>query len=105
VLKGIGKDFSRGLLADFAGDGQKVFSQGEPTVMTFHFAKSKLREKQFSTKKLIGKYQITKSRGVKVTLPSFRLPCFCIKIQHYLRTHCGRTRKKLMWANVFELHR
>jgi len=37
--------------------------------MKFHFTKSKPREKHFSTKKLIGKYQIAK------TMPAFRRPC------------------------------
>ena len=42
---------------------QKHFSWGGPTVLRFDFIKSKLREKHFPTKKLIGNYQISKSRG------------------------------------------
>jgi len=35
----------------------------------FHTTNSKLREQPFSTKTLIRKYQISKSRGAKTTLP------------------------------------
>jgi len=46
MVMGIGRIFSRGMAA-----------------VKFHFAKSRLREKQFSTKKWIGNYQISKFRG------------------------------------------
>jgi len=42
------------------GGSQKHFYRG-PTVVNLRFINSKLRKKQFSIKKLIGKYPITKS--------------------------------------------
>jgi len=49
--------------------------------MKFHFNNSKLREQHFSTKKLIEKYQISKSRG-GLARPSISLPTtmYLIKI-------------------------
>jgi len=41
---------------------RKDFFQGGPTVVKFHFTKSKLTEKHFFTEILIGKYQTSKSR-------------------------------------------
>jgi len=37
-------------MEDFSSGGQKHFSKVGPTVVIFHFIKSKLRGKQFSTK-------------------------------------------------------
>ena len=55
------------------------FPGGGQTAVKFHFTNSKLRENYFSTKKLTGKYQISKSRGSKALFaPPFRrprLPC------------------------------
>ena len=48
---------------DFPGGGQTHFSRDGPTVVKFHYTISKVGDKHFSTKKLIGKYQILKSRG------------------------------------------
>jgi len=51
---GVARNFSRG------ANGGKI-----------SFTSSKLREKQFSTKKLTGKYQILKSRGAWQPCPPY----------------------------------
>ena len=45
------------------------------TVVKFHFTISKLREAHFSTKKVIGKYQTSKSSGAGPSCNPFRRPC------------------------------
>jgi len=50
---------------DFPAGGQKDFSNAGEAVVKFHFTNSKLSEKYFSTKTLIGKYQISNSKGSK----------------------------------------
>jgi len=47
----------------FPGGGQTHFSRGGPTVAKFHYTISKVGDKHFSTKKLIGKYQIQNPWG------------------------------------------
>jgi len=47
----------------FSSWANSGFFQGRPTLVKFHFTNLKLREKHFSTKILIGKYQTSKSRG------------------------------------------
>jgi len=59
---GVGRIFSRGVYSGFFQMVTKIFFQGWPTVMKFHFTNSKLREKLLSTKTLKGKYQISISR-------------------------------------------
>jgi len=59
----VGKIFSMGQIVDFSGWWPNAFSKGGPTMVKFHYNNSKLRDKQFSTKKLIGKYQMLKSMG------------------------------------------
>jgi len=59
---GVGRIFSRGVYSGFFQMVTKIFFQGWPTVMKFHFTNSKLREELLSTKTLKGKYQISKSR-------------------------------------------
>jgi len=54
-----------GQIVDFCRGRQKDFSRGE-TVVKFHFTYSKLREKLFLAKTLIGKYQI---QGPRPPLP------------------------------------
>jgi len=55
-------DFSRALPNDF-------FQKG-PVGLKFHFTTPNIREKHFSTKLLIGKYQISKSRDCPLPLLS-----------------------------------
>jgi len=45
-----------------------------PTVLKFNFINSQIREKDIFTKTLIGKYQISKSRGPRPLLPSLPTP-------------------------------
>jgi len=59
----------------FPGEGSNGFFQWGSNVVMFHFTNSKLGEKYFSTKKLIGKYRISESRGSK-NPPPFRRTCF-----------------------------
>jgi len=57
-----------------AMDIGRIFSRGKPTEVKFYFTNSKLREKHFSTKKLTGKYQISKFRVQGLPTPSLRRP-------------------------------
>jgi len=70
-------NFSPGrAIVDLARRWPNAFSRSGPTVMKLHFTNSKLRDKHFSTKKLMGKYQMSKpSGGLVVTL--FHLLMFC----------------------------
>ena len=52
---------------------RKYFPGGGPTVVKHNFTNSNLRDKHFSSKKLIEKYQISKSSG---GLPRFFV-CWC----------------------------
>ena len=57
------------------GRRKDFFQGGRATVAKLTFANSKLREKHFfCTKELIGKCQISKSRGVLAPCPPFRRP-------------------------------
>jgi len=61
---GVRRIFYWGLI--FLCGDPKHFPRGEGgTVMKFHFSSSKLRGKHFSTEKLMGEYQILKSRGAR----------------------------------------
>jgi len=73
---GFGKIFSRGGNSEVCQVvGKRIFSRRRPTVVKYHFTNLKLTDKHFSAEKLIGKYQISKSRGRLVAL--FRLLMFC----------------------------
>jgi len=52
-----------------------AFSRGGPAVVKFQYTNSKVKEKHFSTKKLLGKYEISNLWGLAVTL--VRLLMFC----------------------------
>jgi len=58
----VGRIFSKGNNSGFFQVVVENIFPAEATVVNFHFTKSKLGEKHFSSKKLIGKYQILKSR-------------------------------------------
>ena len=61
-------------LSDTAAMGVgRIFSRGG-TVVKSHFGNSNVREKHFSNKKLIGKYQISKSKGSVPPSNPFRSP-------------------------------
>jgi len=68
--------FPVGEIVDFARWWANAFFRSGPTVVKFHFTNLKPRDKHFSTKKLIGKYQIPKSRG-RIVATRFRLLMFC----------------------------
>ena len=70
-----------------SGGGQTHCSRSEPAVVKFHFhfTNCKLRDKHFSTKKLIGKYQVPKSRW-RLVVVLFRLLMFCSKVVMFY--HC-----------------
>jgi len=53
------------------GGGQTHFSRSGPTVIKYHFTNLKPKNKHFSAEKLIGKYQISKSRGAACHALSF----------------------------------
>jgi len=73
---GVRKIFPGGQKWIWPGGGHTHFSRSESTLVKLHFTNSKLRDKNFSTKKLMGKYQISKSTGgLVVTL--FRLLILC----------------------------
>jgi len=71
------KDFSREGNSGFCQVvGNRIFSRSGPTVVKLTFTNLKLTDKHFSTKKLTGKYQISKSRGrLVVTLFLFMMFC------------------------------
>jgi len=73
----IGRISSKGAIVDFPGGGQ---NPGGATLVKFHFTNSKLAEKHFSTKRLRGKYRISKFRGgPRLPLaPLFRCPCLAV---------------------------
>ena len=54
---------------NFSRPGQKYFSRGGPKVAKFDFTHSKLRKRPFFAKNLIGKCQISNSRGALLHLP------------------------------------
>jgi len=61
---GVGNIFSReGGNSRFFQVVAKGIFQGGPTVVKFHYTNSKESDKHFSTKTLIGKYQISNSVG------------------------------------------
>jgi len=45
------------------GGGETHLARGGPTVVKYNFSNMKLVDKHFLAEKLIGKYQISKSRG------------------------------------------
>jgi len=67
---GVGRTFSRGAYSVFFQGWSKLVFTGGGTVVNFHFTNSKLREKQFSAKKLTGKCKVSKTReGFAPSLP------------------------------------
>ena len=54
--------WGREVLWIFSWGGRRIFPGG-PTVVKFHFAKSKLRENDICTQPATGKYEVSKSRG------------------------------------------
>ena len=67
-LQGFGKIFSTGRDSGFFKELPKIFFQGRPKVVKWHFAHSKLRKQPFSAKHLLGKFEISKSRGTLAPL-------------------------------------
>jgi len=59
---GIGRIFSRGETVDFLRHAKRIFSGGGQQWQNLILLTPKLREKRFSTKKLLADYQISKSR-------------------------------------------
>jgi len=79
------KDFSMRTnnVLDYARSWRKTFFQRGLTMVYFYCTNLKLREKRFSTKTLIRKYQISKSRwGLVHPFPLFRRSCPCDFIMH-----------------------
>jgi len=66
--------FQEGQIVNCSRWRPKSFFQGGAIMVEFHFTNSKLREKHFSIKRLIGKYRISKSR--RAHCPPFRRPCW-----------------------------
>jgi len=88
------KDFSRGEVLDFSRGNQNIFPV-VPTMVKFHFTNSKLREQPCFAKNLIGKHQISKSRG-----PS--PPCTSFPTSMWVNVISYRDTPWPMDANLFE---
>jgi len=66
VFMSVGKDFSSEVLTvDFPGEPKNIFAMGWLKLAKFHFTHLKLRKQSFFAKSLMGKCQISKSKGGK----------------------------------------
>jgi len=87
--------FSRVEVVDFS-------RWGKATVVKFHFINSKTREKHFSTKKFIEKYEISKCRGglgssVHLTLDAHDYSKV-LQLLHLSQCNAANLRRTLPWV-------
>jgi len=90
------QDFFQKPIVDFPVVAKKIFP-GEK-VVKFHFTHSKLKKQSFFAKQSIGKYQISKSRRVKASLPLLTTP------MHTRKQRPRRSKQLLDFYQQFEVN-